>query len=139
MVEKITVVEVHPSFQKYREFVNSLDATAEKDLRIRLDHAITGCVTESGELMGLMKKIKFYDNVKIPRIKFLDELGDLFWYFTLALNTFDVSLEDIIRLNTTKLKARHINGVTTESLLHENEVKEQEAIQSLNNTNEEIK
>ena len=64
--------ENDPIIQEYREFVQSLECTKNEDLKTRLDHAITGIGTEAGELLELIKKVKFYHK-ETPRIRFLDE------------------------------------------------------------------
>lgn len=119
--------EPYDKLEEYRKFVLNLECTKDKDTRTRLDHAITGLVTESGELSGLMKKIKFY-GAEVPKINFLDELGDLLWYLVTAMNTFEITLEDLIRLNMTKLKARHPNGITFETAMNKNKGNEREAM-----------
>jgi len=129
--------EQDPNFQKYRDFVYNLEGTKDKDIRTRLDHAITGLCSESGELAGLMKKIKFFE-AKIPKINFLDELGDILWYLTDAMNVFEINLEDLIRLNMTKLRARHPDGFTNETALNKNKDKEQKEVDKVTGKDDEI-
>jgi len=117
--------------QEYRKFVYRMECTNTSDLKTRLDHAITGLVTEAGELAGLMKKLKFYEGVKIPRINFLDELADNFHYLVMAMNALDITLEDLIRLNKVKLKARHPSGFTAQTAVNKDKEKEQEEINKI--------
>jgi len=125
--------ETDPKFQEYRGFVNNLECTKDKDLKTRLDHVITGIVTEGGELSDLMKKLKFYD-AKIPRINFLDELGDLLWYLTAAMNCLEVRLEDLIHVNQIKLRKRYPTGFNVTNAVNKDKVEEQNVIE--NSTNE---
>ena len=120
--------EKDPKLQEYREFVLGLESTKDEEVKTRLDHAISGLVTEAGELTGLMKKIKFA-KATIPRINFLDEAGDLFWYFIVMLNVFGVTLEDIARLNTTKLKTRYPTGYTNREALEKDKDLEKERME----------
>jgi len=121
--------ENDPKIQEYRRFVLNRECTKEEEIRLRLDHAITGMVTESGELSDLMKKIKFY-GVKIPRIKFLDEMADQLHYLIMGMNALNVSFEDLMRLNMVKLRTRSPNGFTIESAINKDKEGEQKAMES---------
>lgn len=127
-MEKPFPEESDSKIQEYREFVLRRECTKDSELRIRLDHGITGLVTESGDLSDLMKKIKFY-KIQVARIKFLDELADNFHYFIMCLNALGVKLEDLMRLNMTKLRTRSPNGFDVESAVNKNKEKEREVIE----------
>jgi NTP pyrophosphatase (non-canonical NTP hydrolase) len=119
--------EPDSTIQLYREFVLRRECTKDKDLQVRLDHAITGMVTESGELAGIMKKVKFYGKSQ-PKILFYDEMADVFHYLVMGMNALDITFEDLIRLNQTKLRARSPEGFSVESATEKNKEKEQKAV-----------
>jgi NTP pyrophosphatase (non-canonical NTP hydrolase) len=119
--------ENDPKIQEYRQFVYRRECTKEKELKIRLDHSADGLTSESGELKDLMKKIKFYE-IQIPKINFLDEMADVLHYLVMGMNALEVTFEDLMRLNMTKLRTRSPNGFTAESATNKDKEKEQEAI-----------
>ena len=114
--------ENDPKLQEYREFVFRRECTKGEELKVRLDHAITGLVTEAGELTDLMKKLKFYGK-EIPRINYLDEMADSLHYLVMGMNALEVSFEDLMRLNMTKLRTRSPNGFTVESATNKDKEK----------------
>lgn len=120
--------ENDPKLQEYRKFVESMECTRSEDLKTRLDHAIDGLVTEAGELKTLIKKVKFYE-AKIPRINFLDELADELHYLVMAMNILGVTLEDLMRLNQTKLKIRYPKGFNQKDALDRDKDKEQNGME----------
>lgn len=68
-----------------------------------------GMAISSARFSELVKKDVFH-SVPIDRDKALKELGDVFWYLTLAVKCFESSLEEIAILNVKKLRARFPNG-----------------------------
>ena len=88
---------------KYRDFVNE---TSKNNLHGDEDHAILGMCSEVGELADIAKKSFKYDFLK-RRGMYKDELGDVFWYFTLMCNAFGINLKDIIEFNIKKLEERN--------------------------------
>jgi len=130
--------ENDPVIQEYRRFVYNLECTKEEELKVRLDHAITGMATEAGELLDLIKKVKFYKK-ETPRIQFLDELADELHYLVMAMNILGVTFEDLIRLNELKLKARYPKGYSNENAINRDREKEQEEMdKSGNDLNETV-
>jgi NTP pyrophosphatase (non-canonical NTP hydrolase) len=116
------------ALQDYRQFVYKLECTKDEELKIRLDHAIDGLVTEAGELKTLIKKVKFY-GAKIPRIKFLDEMADNLHYLVMAMNIMEVTFDDLMRLNKLKLKSRYPKGFSQEDALNRDRNKEREEME----------
>ena len=78
----------------------------------RLLTAAIGINAEGGEFLEIVKKIAFqgkpYDEANINHLKI--ELGDVLWYVAQACIALDVSLDDIIGQNITKLAARYPEG-----------------------------
>ena len=78
----------------------------------RLLTAAVGISAEGGEFLEIVKKIAFqgkpYDEASINHLKI--ELGDVLWYVAQACMALDVSLDDVIAQNITKLAARYPDG-----------------------------
>ena len=87
----------------------------------RLLTAAVGINAEGGEFLEIVKKIAFqgkpYDEANINHLKI--ELGDILWYVAQACIALDVSLDDVIGQNITKLAARYPEG-TFSSYFSEN-------------------
>ena len=115
-------------FQKYSEFVNavtsdaSTDFLALSDRLVRLDEkganierlltAGVGINAEGGEFLEIIKKMIFQgkpfnaDNKEHMII----ELGDLMWYVAQACMALEVSLDEVVARNVTKLEKRYPGG-----------------------------
>ena len=78
----------------------------------RLLTAAVGISAEGGEFLEIVKKITFqgkpYDEASINHLKI--ELGDVLWYVAQACMALDVSLDDVIAQNISKLAARYPEG-----------------------------
>ena len=78
----------------------------------RLLTAAVGISAEGGEFLEIVKKIAFqgkpYDEANREHLKI--ELGDVLWYVAQACMALDVSLDDVIAQNITKLAARYPEG-----------------------------
>lgn len=78
----------------------------------RLDTAATGLASESGELLDIIKKLKFQgkpwdNNVREAIIK---EAGDVMFYFGTLCNAMNVDPLDVIKGNVDKLSSRYPGG-----------------------------
>ena len=115
-------------FQKYSEFVNvvtseaSTDFLALSDRLVELDEkganierlltAGVGINAEGGEFLEIVKKMIFQgkpfnaDNKEHMII----ELGDLMWYVAQACMALEVSLDEVVARNVTKLEKRYPGG-----------------------------
>ena len=114
--------------KRYAEFVDAVTSEESKDgiafvnrLRNlegdnceihRLLTAAVGISAEGGEFLEIVKKITFqgkpYDEASVNHLKI--ELGDVLWYVAQACMALDVSLDDVIAQNITKLAARYPEG-----------------------------
>jgi NTP pyrophosphatase (non-canonical NTP hydrolase) len=102
--------------QKYLEEVNKIKNKDYNNMRLRflnaseerldLVHAISGIANESGELMDHLKAWMFYGH-ELDVKKILLELGDLYWFLTLARFALKASLETVMDMNIAKLRQRH--------------------------------
>lgn len=73
-----------------------------------------GLAGEAGEAADLIKK-HLHHAAPLDRDKLKKELGDVLWYLTLACRLGGFTLEDVMRTNIAKLRARHPNGWSPES------------------------
>ena len=121
MTEKI-------DFEKYTYFVDAVTSDESKDFLalsdrlVRLDEKganierlMTGAIginAEGGEVMEIVKKLVFQgkpwnEETKAHLIK---ELGDTLWYIVQCLIALDVSLDDVVAKNVSKLEKRYPGG-----------------------------
>jgi NTP pyrophosphatase (non-canonical NTP hydrolase) len=80
-------------------------------------NALVGLAAEAGEALDVGKK-KWFHTVKPEgywREKLLSELGDIAYYWLIALHTFGFTIEEVLAYNRKKLESRHPElGVVTE-------------------------
>lgn len=73
-----------------------------------------GVAGEAGEVADLIKKLYYHGGSDkkgpITRERILDESGDVIWYLTALLDSFDFTLEECMKANIAKLRKRHPNG-----------------------------
>lgn len=129
------MTEIKDFFAEYSRFVDSVTAEPSKNDELcfsrmkelsvwlngnysRMDNAIAGLTGEAGECADLWKKLKYHSKEanEESRQKMIDELSDVCWYLTNASIALGVNIEDIIRHNIEKLKARHPHGFSPEYL-----------------------
>ena len=72
-------------------------------------NAVYGLNGEAGEIIDLLKKHEFQGH-DLPDERLIEELGDLLWYCALLADALGVELEDVMRRNIEKLKARYPDG-----------------------------
>ena len=79
-------------------------------------HALHGMVGEIGELHSIyQKRYQGHEDTEEHRMK---EVGDLMWFIAEYCTTCGWSLDDIMRMNIDKLKARFPEGFDVEHSLH---------------------
>lgn len=106
-----------------------VQGTANKQ-NARLLHSALGLVTEAGEFADQMKKAICYGKpVDLVNIK--EELGDLFWYMTLAMNAANIQFEEILEANVRKLRKRYPGGFSLMSCENRDIQAEREALTAL--------
>lgn len=101
--------------QKFRSFVDGL-FSSKRDGVDGFLHAAVGLSGESGEVLDHMKKLWVYER-PMDREKVIEEMGDVFHYFTQLMIKMDVTLEEVMRANTNKLEKRYPNGFTKEAAI----------------------
>ena len=82
-------------------------------------HATTGLASEAGEFAGLLQKV--YQGHEYDRDHALKELGDCCWMIAEACVALNTTLEQVMRMNIEKLKARYPEGFDPEKSLHRKE------------------
>ena len=99
--------------KNYYDFAQRLAQLNNEELPIeRLLTAAVGINAEGGEFMEIVKKIIFQgkpwneDNHEHMVI----ELGDIMWDVALACMALDVSMEEVLNKNITKLSKRYPEG-----------------------------
>ena len=91
-------------------------------------HALLGIGGESGELLDLIKKHWVYGS-PLDRVHLIEELGDLFHYFTMFISGYGISLDEIRDANVRKLQVRYPNGYTQTDAKRRNPIAEREALE----------
>lgn len=89
------------------------------DKRGMLLHAVFGLNSEAGEVAGILQKE--YQGHDFNKEHMIKELGDCCWMIAEAATALDVDLEEIMKGNIEKLKARFPEGFTAERSLHRKE------------------
>ncbi len=73
---------------------------------IRLLHASLGIVTEAAEVADILKKHVFYGKI-LDKAHLLEELGDVLWYISIAIDALGSDFETVMKANNKKLKKRY--------------------------------
>lgn len=71
--------------------------------------AAMGLAGEAGEVCDYLKKVLLHGK-PLDREKLVEELGDVVWYVFHTLNTFGMSLDEILEHNVRKLCDRYPDG-----------------------------
>ena len=115
-------------FEKYQKFVDAVTSDASTDFVALSDRLVTldekganierlltagvGINAEGGEFLEIIKKMVFQgkpwndDN----REHLIIELGDIMWYVAQACMALEVSFDDVVARNVTKLEKRYPGG-----------------------------
>ena len=115
-------------FESYKEFVNgvtsdaSTDFLALSDRLVELDEkganierlltAGVGINAEGGEFLEIIKKMIFQGKPfnEDNKEHMIIELGDLMWYAAQACIALDVTMDEVLDRNITKLSKRYPTG-----------------------------
>lgn len=101
---------------KYQELAMRTCSIPYEDKQDMMIHATTGLASEAGEFAGLMQKT--YQGHAYDTEHALKELGDCLWMIAEACTALDVTMEDVMRMNIDKLRARYPEGFDPEKSLH---------------------
>ena len=97
------------------------------NLSPRIEHAVMGIVTEAGELMDTVKKVKIYQ-AKLDKTNLKEEIGDVMWYLAILCDELKISFEKIWDQNIRKLKIRFPEKYTNKKALKRNLKKERKEL-----------
>lgn len=79
--------------------------------------ACLGLSGEVGEFNDIIKKWVFHEKeMDIEHLK--KECGDILWYVAMMCQSFNWNLEEIMKMNIDKLKARYPDGFDTQRANH---------------------
>ena len=84
------------------------------DKRDVLINSVMGLCGESGEAIDIVKKWLAQGH-ELDRAHLAKELGDVAWYLAEAATALGIPLEDILRANLDKLKARYPEGFSAQN------------------------
>ena len=101
------------TFEQYIEFVEAGVMLNPDTDRERLMLAGMGLAGETGEMMvaaskvcDRAKKVAFHGK-GMDRAELIKEMGDVLWYYTLMLDTNNLTLEQVMEVNVRKLCHRY--------------------------------
>lgn len=87
---------------------------SEKDVLI---NGVMGLCGESGEVIDIVKKYLAQGH-PLDKEKIVKELGDVAWYLAETAYAIGYPLEEILRMNIDKLKARYPDGFDPEKSMN---------------------
>lgn len=91
--QRLAMTTLNPALDKKNVLINS----------------VMGLCGESGEAIDIVKKWLAQGH-ELDRARLAKELGDVAWYLAEAATALDIPLEEILRANLDKLKARYPEG-----------------------------
>lgn len=89
----------------------------------RLLHGVIGLQTETGEIFDCLKKHLIYGK-ELDVTNMREELGDLMWYVSVILHSLNISFEQILDENISKLKTRYPVNFTEQAAMNRADKKE---------------
>ena len=84
-----------------------------------------GLCGESGEVADLVKKATFQGH-ELDVAHVAEELGDVAWYLAVSAHAIGYTLDEILKMNVEKLKARYPDGFDSERSIHRPEYEQEE-------------
>ncbi len=103
--------KMQKTIENYHEFVK---ITQKFPRNVANEYLVLGLASEAGEVAGVWKRVLRQDNpeehAQETREKMIQELGDVLWYVTALCLQNDITLEDLIAINTEKLSKRLVNN-----------------------------
>lgn len=109
--------------------MNQYQQEAQKTIPINLtpeeirDNAVYGICGEVGELVDILKKIKFQGHAftEETRRHLLLECGDLLWYISEMVTGLNAQLDTVASMNIDKIRARYGDRFDSEKSIHRKE------------------
>ena len=84
--------------------------------RMQLENGLMGLNGEAGEAIDLLKKHLFQGH-PLDREHLAKELGDVAWYLAVSADALGYTLEEVLEMNVSKLRARYPEGFEVERSL----------------------
>lgn len=94
---------------------------------VDLVHSLLGIVGEAGEICEELVASKL-ENRELNRVNIGEELGDILWYIALAVNTLDLSFDEIAKRNINKLRIRYPDNFSKYDAINRDTTKELNAL-----------
>ncbi|MGH2496526.1 MAG: nucleoside triphosphate pyrophosphohydrolase family protein [Ktedonobacteraceae bacterium] len=116
MAEQQLITEHEYTSEVLRTYAGTPNSTLDK-----LTLGALGLAGESGEVIDMIKK-RLFQGHDIDQNKLLDELGDVFWYYTLILQSMGYSLQEVMSRNIEKLRHRYPDGFEAERSVNRSSV-----------------
>ncbi len=94
-------------------YINELQKLKSQGCNIeRLDMAINGLMSESGETMEILKKLKFQEKPWDDDVRYhlFREAGDIIWYWINLCIALEYDPQEVIDENIRKLESRYPGG-----------------------------
>lgn len=85
----------------------------------RMLNGLMGLNGEAGEAIDILKKHLFQGH-ELNKEHLAKELGDIAWYLAVSADAIGYTLEDILQMNVSKLRARYPNGFDSNLSIHRN-------------------
>lgn len=79
-------------------------------------HAVTGLASEAGEVAGMIQKMYQGHTMEVPHL--IKELGDVMWFIAECCDAWGINLDEVMKINIDKLRARYPEGFDAEHSLH---------------------
>jgi len=118
MAEQQLITEQDYTREVLRTYAGAPNSTLDK-----LTLGALGLAGESGEVIDMIKK-RLFQGHEIDQEKLLDELGDVYWYYTLILQAMGYSLQEVMRCSIEKLRRRYPDGFEIERSVNRSVVQE---------------
>jgi len=96
---------------EYQKEVQRTLATSEHIETLKM--TAMGLAGEAGEIIDMLKKSLWHGH-ELDREKAVKECGDLLWYLAALCNALDIKLDDVVKRNVEKLRARYPDGFDSE-------------------------
>jgi len=74
-------------------------------------HALVGLTGEIGELADAVKRNQFY-GLELDTDNVVEEIGDILYYLSALMLCFDISFDEVVIANQSKLERRYPDGFT---------------------------
>jgi NTP pyrophosphatase (non-canonical NTP hydrolase) len=111
--------------ERFAKFVNGLlDTVVHDGVSESTLHAGIGNIEEAGEILGILKKVRYYGK-PLDKALLLEEMGDQLHYFQMLCNEIGVTIDEVMAANMQKLMLRYPNGYSDNGAVNRDKAAEQ--------------